>query len=60
MGNQSSEMKDKYRGEPEVTLETRFNERFQAPKLHDHHDNGPSKVRHIVYSLNLMKFHEIF
>ncbi|CAB4038975.1 Hypothetical predicted protein, partial [Paramuricea clavata] len=43
MGNQSSEMKDKYKGEPEVTLETRFNERFQPPKLHDHHVNGPSK-----------------
>lgn len=44
MGNQSSEMKDKYKGEPEVTLETHLNERFQPPKLHDHHANGPSKV----------------
>ena len=46
MGNQSSEMKDKYKGEPEVTLQTHLNERFQPPKLHDHHVNGPSKVEH--------------
>ena len=44
MGNQNSEMKDKYKGEPEVTLQTHFSERFQPPKLHDDHVNGPSKV----------------
>ena len=57
MGNQNSEMKDKYRGEPEVTLETRFNERFQPPTLHDHHVNGPSKVCHVVYLSNSINFH---
>ncbi len=55
MGNQSSEMKDKYRGEPEVTLDTRFDERFQPPKLHDHHVNGPSKVCHVVGITYLLK-----
>lgn len=43
MGNQTSEMKDKYKGEPEVTMNTRFSERLQPPKLSDHHSNGPSK-----------------
>lgn len=49
MGNQSSEMKDKYKGEPEVTLQTHLNERFQPPKLHDHHVNGPSKVEDMQF-----------
>ena len=49
MGNQSSEMKDKYKGEPEVTMETRFSDSFQPPKLHDHHVNGPSKVRYVMF-----------
>ncbi|XP_046861470.1 uncharacterized protein LOC124454752 [Xenia sp. Carnegie-2017] len=43
MGYQSSEMKHKYKGEPEVTLETKFDRRFQPSVLHDHHLNGPCK-----------------
>ena len=49
MGHQSSEMKDKYRGEPEVTMETRFNNNFQPFTLSDHHKNGPSKVGRNIY-----------
>ena len=44
MGDQTSEMKDKYKGEPEVTMDTRFSERLLPPKLSDHHSDGPSKV----------------
>lgn len=47
MGNQTSEMKENYKGEPEVIMATKFIKEFQPPKLSDHHNNGPNKVRSI-------------
>ena len=44
-------MKDKYKGEPEVTMETQFTKNFQPFTLSDHHKNGPSKVGRNIYHI---------
>ncbi|CAH1787255.1 unnamed protein product [Owenia fusiformis] len=43
MGNQSSEMMDKYKAEPGIKMDFEFDPRPQDFILKNHHKNGPSK-----------------